>query len=65
MKKILIINGHPNPDSFNFAIAAEYQKGASASGAVVETITIAALNFKKLFDYENSLIHYAPKKEIA
>lgn len=26
---------------------------------------IAALNFKKLLDYENSLIHYAPKKEIA
>ena len=45
MKKILIINGHPNPESFNFAIAAEYEKGASASGAVVETITIAALNF--------------------
>lgn len=45
MKKILIINGHPNPDSFNFAIATEYEKGASASGAIVETITIAALNF--------------------
>lgn len=45
MKKILIINGHPNLESFNFAIAAEYEKGASASGAVVETITIAALNF--------------------
>lgn len=45
MKKILIINGHPNPDSFNFAIADEYQKGAAASGAVIETITIASLNF--------------------
>lgn len=45
MKKILIINGHPNPSSFNFAIADIYLKGAIASGAEVEIITIAALNF--------------------
>jgi NAD(P)H dehydrogenase (quinone) len=45
MKKILIINGHPNPASFNFAIAESYLKGAIASGAQVETITIAELNF--------------------
>lgn len=45
MKKILIINGHPNPSSFNFAIAELYFKGAIASGAEVETITIASLNF--------------------
>lgn len=45
MKKILIINGHPNSESFNFGIAESYQKGAIASGAQVETITIANLNF--------------------
>jgi NAD(P)H dehydrogenase (quinone) len=45
MKKILIINGHPNPESFNFAIADSYQKGAIASGAQIETITITDLNF--------------------
>ncbi len=45
MKKILIINGHPNPESFNFGIASSYQNGAVASGAQVETITIADLNF--------------------
>lgn len=45
MKKILIINGHPNPDSFNFGVAGEYQKGALASGTIVETITIASLHF--------------------
>ncbi|MEP6805332.1 MAG: NAD(P)H-dependent oxidoreductase [Flavobacterium sp.] len=45
MKNILIINGHPNPSSFNFAIADSYLKGAIASGAQVETITIASLNF--------------------
>ena len=45
MKKILIINGHPNPSSFNFGIADSYQKGAVASGAQVEIITIAELQF--------------------
>lgn len=45
MKNILIINGHPNPSSFNFAIADSYLKGAIASGAQVETITIASLKF--------------------
>lgn len=45
MKKILIINGHPNPSSFNYGLAESYLKGAIASGAEVETITIAALNF--------------------
>jgi NAD(P)H dehydrogenase (quinone) len=45
MKNILIINGHPNPSSFNFAIADSYLKGAIASGAEVDTITIADLKF--------------------
>jgi len=45
MKKILIINGHPNSSSFNFGIADSYHKGAIASGAQVETITIAELKF--------------------
>jgi len=45
MKKILIINGHPNPDSFNFGIAESYKNGAESSGAVIETITIASLDF--------------------
>ncbi|MFD2941991.1 NAD(P)H-dependent oxidoreductase [Flavobacterium notoginsengisoli] len=45
MKKILIINGHPNSESFNFGIAESYKKGAVASGAQVETITIADLKF--------------------
>ncbi|MEN2490254.1 NAD(P)H-dependent oxidoreductase [Flavobacterium sp. B11] len=45
MKKILIINGHPNSESFNFGIAESYKNGAIDSGAQVETITIANLNF--------------------
>ncbi|RZJ52757.1 MAG: flavodoxin family protein [Flavobacterium sp.] len=45
MKKIVIINGHPNPESFNFGIAESYKNGSIASGAEVETITIADLDF--------------------
>lgn len=45
MKKVLIINGHPNAESFNFGIAESYKNGVIASGAQVETITIANLNF--------------------
>jgi NAD(P)H dehydrogenase (quinone) len=45
MKKILIINGHPNPSSFNFAIAESYRKGVVEAQAQVETITIAELHF--------------------
>ncbi|WP_177734397.1 NAD(P)H-dependent oxidoreductase [Flavobacterium inviolabile] len=45
MKKIVIINGHPNKESFNFALAEAYQKGAEQSNAVISTITIAELNF--------------------
>lgn len=45
MKNILILNGHPNPESFNFALAQSYKKGALESGANVETVTIADLKF--------------------
>lgn len=44
-KKILLINGHPNKDSFNFGIAAAYRKGAESSGAEIKEIVIAALDF--------------------
>ncbi len=44
-KKILLINGHPNKDSFNFGIAAAYKKGAAQSGAEIREIVIAELNF--------------------
>lgn len=45
MKKILIINGHPNKDSFNFGIAKAYKDGALQSGAEVREIVIADLDF--------------------
>lgn len=45
MKKILIINGHPDKESFNFALTESYKKGAIASGADVKEINIRDLNF--------------------
>ena len=44
-KKILIINGHPNKNAFNYGIAAAYKKGAVNSGAEVKEIIIADLDF--------------------
>ena len=34
MKKILIINGHPDKESLCFALAESYKKGADTAGAV-------------------------------
>ena len=44
-KKILIINGHPNKDSFNFGIVTAYKQGAENSGAEVKSVIIADLKF--------------------
>jgi NAD(P)H dehydrogenase (quinone) len=45
MKKILIINAHPNKESFSFGIAEAYTRGAFRSGAEVKDIVIRDLNF--------------------
>ncbi len=45
MKKIAIINGHPNKDSFNFGLAEAYRLGAVETGAEVKEIVIRDLNF--------------------
>ena len=45
MKKILIINGHPNRDSFNFALAEAYRQGAESPGTEIREMVIADLKF--------------------
>lgn len=45
MKKIAIINGHPNKESFNLGIAEAYKNGAIEAGAEIKEILIADLNF--------------------
>ena len=43
--KILIINGHPDKESYNYAIFESYKKGAVDSDAEVKEIRIGELNF--------------------
>ncbi|TVR79980.1 MAG: flavodoxin family protein [Chitinophagaceae bacterium] len=45
MKKILIIYGHPDKESYCYALTEAYKKGAIASGAEVKEIKIADLEF--------------------
>jgi len=45
MKKILIINGHPNSESFNFGLYESYKKGALTAGAEIKEIAIKDLKF--------------------
>ena len=49
--KILIINGHPDQESYNFAIAEAYRKGAIKSGAEVKDIIIRDLTFNLNLQY--------------
>jgi putative NADPH-quinone reductase len=44
-QKILIINGHPDPQSFVFALHAAYRTGAERSGADVRDLVISDLEF--------------------
>lgn len=45
MKKITVINGHPNQLSFNKGLVDAYVSGARSSGAEVRIITLSALEF--------------------
>lgn len=51
MKKITIINGHPHPHSFNFAIAEAYREGAEKSGASVQEVVISKLQFNPNLEF--------------
>lgn len=43
--KIVIVNGHPDKESFNFGLAKAYKQGAENSGAEVREIIIRDLKF--------------------
>ena len=45
MKKILLIQGHPDAESFNFALYEVYKKGAIVSGAEIKEIIVRDLRF--------------------
>ncbi|WP_394994867.1 NAD(P)H-dependent oxidoreductase [Emticicia sp.] len=45
MKKTLLIQGHPDSESFNFALYEAYKKGAIASGTDIKEIIVRDLVF--------------------
>lgn len=51
MKKILIINGHPNKESFNYALADSYERGALQSNAKISKIEIGKLSFNPNLEF--------------
>ncbi|MBL0358444.1 MAG: NAD(P)H-dependent oxidoreductase [Chitinophagaceae bacterium] len=51
MKKILIFNGHPDKESFCFALAGSYRKGAEKSGANCKIINLIDLKFNPILTY--------------
>ena len=64
MKKILIINGHPNKESFCAAIAKSYQVGVTKTGVSCDLINVVDLKFnpdliagyRKITQLESDLI---------
>ncbi|KIX19877.1 NAD(P)H dehydrogenase [Flavobacterium sp. 316] len=51
MKEILIINGHPNKESYNFSLAEAYKKGAKTTNANIEQINICDLQFNPNLEF--------------
>ncbi|MGF1669005.1 MAG: NAD(P)H-dependent oxidoreductase [Balneolaceae bacterium] len=51
MKKILLINGHPDKESYNFALSDAYKRGAAKSGAELREIQIRELDFDPNLQY--------------
>ena len=57
MKKVLIINGHPDIVSYASALAAAYKKGALSAGAEVREIVVGELKF-------DPNLHYGYRKRV-
>lgn len=51
MKKILIINGHPDNESFSFELSEAYKKGAEKSNAEIKEINIRELTFNPNLEF--------------
>jgi len=49
--KILLINGHPDKESYNFALADAYKKGVAESDAELREIQICELDFEPNLQY--------------
>lgn len=51
MKKILIINGHPDKESLCFDLALSYKKGADLAGADCTLVNLIDLEFNPILTY--------------
>lgn len=51
MKKTFIINGHPDKESFCFALAESYKKGADSAGADCKLVHLIDLNFNPILTF--------------
>lgn len=51
MKKTLIINGHPDKESFCFALAESYKKGADSAGADCKLVHLIDLEFNPILTF--------------
>ena len=51
MKKILIINGHPDKESLCFALAESYKKGADAANVTCKLVNLIDLKFNPILTY--------------
>ena len=51
MKKTLIINGHPDKESFCFALAESYKKGADSAGADCKSVHLIDLDFSPILTF--------------
>lgn len=65
MSKIVIVNGHPDRESFNHALQKAYKSGALSIGSEVEEITLSEMEFstnlnfgyRKRTDWEPDLLN--------
>lgn len=51
MKKVLIINGHPDSDSFCHQLADNYRMGAEKAGYICNMVQVSALDFDPVLRY--------------